>query len=73
MAYLAVGVLLGPHALGNLAGDTPACGTRRYLGEFGVVFLMFSLGLEFNLAQADRDARATCSGSGRRRSASTIA
>ncbi len=47
VAYLAVGVLLGPHAV-NLAGDTVAV---HALGEIGVVFLMFSLGLEFNLAK----------------------
>ena len=45
LGYLAVGVLLGPHALG-LAKDTH--GIER-LGEFGVVFLMFVIGLEFNL------------------------
>ena len=45
VAYLAVGVLLGPHATG-LAGDPDAV---RHAGEWGVVFLMFTLGLEFNL------------------------
>ncbi|MCL4748476.1 MAG: cation:proton antiporter, partial [Burkholderiaceae bacterium] len=47
VAYLAVGVLLGPHAT-NVAGDPE---TVRHAGELGVVFLMFSLGLEFNLAK----------------------
>ncbi|MGA2549388.1 MAG: cation:proton antiporter [Burkholderiaceae bacterium] len=47
LGYLSVGILIGPHALG-LAPDSPE--TRR-LGEFGVVFLMFSIGLEFNLAK----------------------
>lgn len=47
VAYLAVGVLLGPHAT-NVAGDPEAV---RHAGELGVVFLMFSLGLEFNLAK----------------------
>ncbi|HZY17199.1 MAG TPA: cation:proton antiporter [Ramlibacter sp.] len=45
LGYLVVGVLIGPNALGfadNSAGV-------RYLGEFGVVFLMFVIGLEFNL------------------------
>ena len=45
LGYLAVGVLIGPNALAlsqNSAGV-------RYLGEFGVVFLMFVIGLEFNL------------------------
>jgi CPA2 family monovalent cation:H+ antiporter-2 len=45
LGYLAAGVLIGPNALG-LAQD--AAGVR-HLGEFGVVFLMFVIGLEFNL------------------------
>ncbi|GAB3386480.1 monovalent cation:proton antiporter family protein [Massilia agri] len=47
LGYLAVGVLIGPHALA-LADDSP---TTHSLAEFGVVFLMFSIGLEFSLAQ----------------------
>lgn len=45
LGYLAVGVVIGPHALAlsNNAEDV------RHLGEFGVVFLMFVIGLEFNL------------------------
>lgn len=45
LGYLAIGVLIGPHTL-NLANDSA---TVKYLAEFGVVFLMFSIGLEFNL------------------------
>lgn len=45
LGYLLVGVLVGPHALG-LIPDTQ---DTRYLAEFGVVFLMFSIGLEFSL------------------------
>jgi len=45
LGYLAVGVLIGPNAL-SLAGDPAAA---RALAEFGVVFLMFVIGLEFNL------------------------
>ena len=45
LGYLAVGMLLGPHALG-LAADND---TTRLLAEFGVVFLVFTLGLEFSL------------------------
>jgi CPA2 family monovalent cation:H+ antiporter-2 len=45
LGYLAIGVLIGPKALA-LATDSA---TVRYLAEFGVVFLMFSIGLEFNL------------------------
>jgi CPA2 family monovalent cation:H+ antiporter-2 len=45
LGYLVVGVLIGPNALA-LAKDSAAV---RYLAEFGVVFLMFVIGLEFNL------------------------
>jgi CPA2 family monovalent cation:H+ antiporter-2 len=45
LGYLAVGVLIGPNALA-LAEDTEGV---KYLAEFGVVFLMFVLGLEFSL------------------------
>lgn len=45
LGYLAVGVLIGPNAL---ALSQNAEGVR-HLGEFGVVFLMFVIGLEFNL------------------------
>ena len=45
LGYLVVGVIIGPNALalGNNADGV------RHLGEFGVVFLMFVIGLEFNL------------------------
>jgi CPA2 family monovalent cation:H+ antiporter-2 len=45
LGYLAVGMLLGPHALG-LAADNE---TTQLLADFGVVFLVFTLGLEFSL------------------------
>jgi CPA2 family monovalent cation:H+ antiporter-2 len=45
LGYLAVGILIGPHALGLV----PDAKGTRYLAEFGVVFLMFSIGLEFSL------------------------
>ena len=45
LGYLVVGVLIGPNALA-LAADTASV---KYLAEFGVVFLMFVIGLEFNL------------------------
>ncbi|WP_035382863.1 monovalent cation:proton antiporter family protein [Ferriphaselus sp. R-1] len=47
LGYLTVGILIGPHALGWVA-DAPQA---RHLAEFGVVFLMFSIGLEFSLAK----------------------
>ena len=45
LGYLVVGVLIGPNALA-LARDSAGI---KYLAEFGVVFLMFVIGLEFNL------------------------
>jgi len=45
LGYLAVGVLIGPNALA-LAQNSASV---QYLAEFGVVFLMFVIGLEFNL------------------------
>lgn len=47
LGYLVVGVVIGPNALA-LAENSERV---RYLGEFGVVFLMFVIGLEFNLAK----------------------
>ncbi|MEW5783085.1 MAG: monovalent cation:proton antiporter-2 (CPA2) family protein [Pseudomonadota bacterium] len=45
LGYLLVGALAGPHALGML----PDTASARRLAEFGVVFLMFTIGLEFSL------------------------
>ncbi len=45
LGYLIVGIVIGPHAM-SLAADSQGVG---YLAEFGVVFLMFVIGLEFNL------------------------
>ena len=45
LGYLAVGVAIGPNALG-LSQNSDSV---RHVGEFGVVFLMFVIGLEFNL------------------------
>jgi monovalent cation:H+ antiporter-2, CPA2 family len=47
LGYLVVGIAIGPHAL-RLAPDLES---TRDLAEFGVVFLMFSIGLEFSLAK----------------------
>ena len=58
LGYLAVGVLIGPHALA-LAQNSEGI---RHLGEFGVVFLMFVIGLEFNLPKL-RACASTCSAS----------
>jgi monovalent cation:H+ antiporter-2, CPA2 family len=45
LGYLVVGVVIGPNALA-LAQNSAGI---RHLAEFGVVFLMFAIGLEFNL------------------------
>lgn len=47
LGYLAVGVILGPYAA-ELADDD---GVLHAAAELGVVFLMFTLGLEFNFAK----------------------
>jgi CPA2 family monovalent cation:H+ antiporter-2 len=45
LGYLIVGVAIGPHALAWI----PHTEEARGLAEIGVVFLMFSIGLEFSL------------------------
>ena len=45
LGYLAVGVVIGPNALA-LAQNSEGI---KHLAEFGIVFLMFVIGLEFNL------------------------
>lgn len=45
LGYLLVGALIGPHAF-NIVRDMKG---TEHLAEFGVVFLMFSIGLEFSL------------------------
>ena len=45
LGYLAAGLALGPHSLGLAPNDAQT----HALAEVGVVFLMFSIGLEFSL------------------------
>ncbi len=45
LGYLLAGIVIGPHALGWI----PEATETHHLAEFGVVFLMFSIGLEFSL------------------------
>jgi CPA2 family monovalent cation:H+ antiporter-2 len=45
LGYLLVGALAGPHAIAVL----PDSESAHRLAEFGVVFLMFTIGLEFSL------------------------
>lgn len=47
LGYLLVGAIGGPHALNLMQASQGA----SHLAEFGVVFLMFSIGLEFSLAR----------------------
>jgi CPA2 family monovalent cation:H+ antiporter-2 len=45
LAYLAIGIVMGPHGLALLTETDEVEG----FAEFGVVFLMFTIGLEFSL------------------------
>ena len=45
LAYLAIGIVLGPHGFALLTESEEVEG----FAEFGVVFLMFTIGLEFSL------------------------
>lgn len=47
LGYLFVGAVIGPHGLGWIH-DTE---NVRFLAEFGVVFMLFTIGLEFSLPQ----------------------
>lgn len=47
LGYLLVGAVLGPHALGVMHNSEYA----KHLAEFGIVFLMFTVGLEFSLSK----------------------
>src|SRR5256712_12324416 len=54
LGYLVVGVAVGPHAFGWVPDNADV----RDLAEFGIVFLMFSIGLEFSLPQLNAMRRA---------------
>ncbi|MCU7852100.1 MAG: monovalent cation:proton antiporter-2 (CPA2) family protein [Candidatus Thiodiazotropha sp. (ex Monitilora ramsayi)] len=47
LGYLIVGILVGPFGTGMVASTEDT----RFLAEFGVVFLLFTIGLEFSLPQ----------------------
>ena len=47
VGYLVTGLALGPYTLGFFANREET----QHLAEFGVVFLMFSIGLEFSLGK----------------------
>ena len=48
LGYLVVGMVVGP---ARARAGCRTTRTTRYLAEFGIVFLMFSIGLEFSLPQ----------------------
>ena len=50
LGYIAAGILIGPHLFALVSEDD----TIRDLAKLGMVFLMFSLGLEFNLRKLRR-------------------
>src|ERR1700754_132062 len=68
LGYLTVGIIVGPHA----AGIAPDSDRAQHLAEFGVVFLMFSIGLEFSLSKL-RSMRRIVFGLGASQVAATIA
>ena len=45
IGYLLVGIIIGPGGFGWL----PSLKDMHFLAEFGIVFLMFTLGLEFSI------------------------
>ncbi len=47
LGYLIVGILVGPFGSGVIASNEET----QFLAEFGVVFLLFAIGLEFSLPQ----------------------
>jgi CPA2 family monovalent cation:H+ antiporter-2 len=47
LGYLLVGAVVGPNALGLMHDSSFA----KHLAEFGIVFLMFTVGLEFSLSK----------------------
>ena len=54
IGYLSVGILVGPGGLGWF----PGIEDMHFLGELGIVFLMFTLGLEFSISQLMNSKRA---------------
>lgn len=47
LAYLLVGIVIGPHGIAWVPHSEDA----HFLAEFGVVFLLFTIGLEFSIAR----------------------
>ena len=57
IAYFVVGLVLGPNAMGIL----PDSESSRHFVEFGIVFLMFTIGLEFSLPKLNSMRSTKCS------------
>ena len=47
LGYLCVGIIAGPHTLGWVSDNEAV----HFLGELGVAFLLFTIGLEFSIPQ----------------------
>ncbi len=59
LGFLFVGLIIGPYGIGRLVGETPILGVIvfadtegvRQFAELGVIFLLFTIGLELSIAQ----------------------
>ncbi|MDC0669493.1 cation:proton antiporter [Nannocystis radixulma] len=49
LAYLVAGMILGPHVPGIIIGGESSVQLAHSLSEFGVILLMFTIGIEFSL------------------------
>jgi CPA2 family monovalent cation:H+ antiporter-2 len=58
LGYIFTGAIIGPHA--HLLGLIRDMHTIRILADLGIVFLMFSLGLEFSLKKLSKVAATAC-------------
>lgn len=47
LGYIVVGIIMGPHAIGLIANEA----NIHFLAEFGIVFMLFAIGLEFSIPQ----------------------
>jgi CPA2 family monovalent cation:H+ antiporter-2 len=56
LGYLVAGLIISPHALGSIEH----IGFIQQLAEFGIVLLMFTIGLEFSLSQLVALRRSVC-------------
>ncbi|MCY1058647.1 cation:proton antiporter [Nannocystis sp. SCPEA4] len=54
LGYLLAGIILGPHVPGITLGGEESTELTHSLSELGVILLMFTIGLEFNLRKIAR-------------------